>query len=384
MRFELATATRIVFGPGTLAEAGEIVRALGRRALVVTGSRPERAEPLLAMLAERGVSTISQTVSGEPTVAAIREGVRRAAGEACDAVVAIGGGSALDAGKATAALLANGGDLLDYLEIVGRGQPLTRPSLPFVAIPTTAGTGSEVTRNAVLASPEHGVKASLRSPLMLPRVALVDPEPTHDLPRDVTARTGLDALTQLIEPFVSRRANPLVDAFCREGLWRGARSLRRACEHGEDAAAREDMALASLLGGLALANAGLGIVHGLAAVLGGRFAAPHGALCARLLAPGMRANLRALEERAPGSEALARYGEVARIVTGRADAGAEDGVAWAHALARDLEIPSLAAYGVGAADLEPIAAQAERVGSTQGNPIVLARNEIVGVLAEAM
>ncbi len=195
--------------------------------------------------------------------------------------MAIGGGSALDLGKAAAALIANGGDPLRYLEIIGDGQPLARPSLPCICVPTTAGTGSEVTRNAVLGSPAHGVKASLRSPQMLPAVALVDPELTYDLPPALTASTGLDALTQVIEPFVSARANAFVDAICRDAIPRVIAALPAAC--AGDRAARAEMAYASLCGGLALANAGLGAVHGFAGPIGGRFPAPHGAVCAVLL-----------------------------------------------------------------------------------------------------
>ena len=217
-------------------------------------------------------------VDGEPTI----EDARRAAAHAdVEIVVAIGGGSALDLGKAAAALIANGGDPLRYLEVIGEGRPLERPSLPCVAIPTTAGTGSEVTRNAVLGSPTHGVKASLRSPHMLPAVALVDPELTYDLPPALTASTGLDALTQLIEPFVSARANAFVDAICRDAIPRVIAALPKA--FAGDRAARADMAYASLCGGLALANAGLGAVHGFAGPIGGRFPAPHGAICAVLL-----------------------------------------------------------------------------------------------------
>ncbi len=243
-----------------------------------------------------------------------------------DLVVGMGGGSVIDAAKAIAALLTNPGDPLDYLEVIGRGLPLANACAPMMAIPTTAGTGAEVTRNAVLASPAHRVKVSLRSASMLPDVAIVDPELTLSMPPAVTAATGLDALTQCLEPFVSHLATPLTDGFCREGLARAARSLRRAYHHGSDVAARRDMALASLCGGLALANAKLGAVHGFAGPIGGMFDAPHGAVCARLLPLVMTANVRALEERSPNSPALVRYAEVAKIVTGDADASIADGV----------------------------------------------------------
>jgi len=281
-------------------------------------------------------------------------------------------------------LLTNGGDPLDYLEVIGKGRTLTRPSAPYLAIPTTAGTGAEVTRNAVLASPEHYMKASLRSPYLFPRLAIVDPELTHTLPPPVTASTGLDALTQLIEPFVSVGASPPTDALCREGMARVARSLRRAWEDGRNAAAREDMALASLLGGLALANARLGAVHGCAAALGGRYPAPHGAVCARLLPVVMVANVAALHDRAPGGPALRRYEEVARILTGRSEATIADGIRWVHALCADLGIPSLSRHGMVADEIPAVVAEAQRASSTKGNPVALTDEELAEVLRQAL
>lgn len=384
MRFEFATAGRILFGPGTLKEVGSAAAGLGRRALVVTGRSPDRAAALLAALRGAGVEHVSFAIAGEPTVAMIRDGQRLAQEAACDLVIGFGGGSAMDAAKAIAALVANGGDPLDYMEVIGAGKPLTRPALPVIAIPTTAGTGAEVTRNAVIASPEHRVKASLRSPHMLPRLALVDPELTYSLPPEVTAGTGLDALTQLIEPFVSHRANPMTDAFCREGLVRAARSLRRAYAHGDDAAAREDMALASLFGGLALANAGLGAVHGFAAPLCGMFPAPHGATCAALLPHVMAANIAALRSRQPDNPASSRYVELAHLLTGRGDATAEDGIAWVRDLCRDLGVRGLAAYGVTRADFPVLIEQAEKASSMKANPIALTREELRGVLEAAL
>ncbi len=384
MRFEFATATRIIFGPGTLRESGALAAELGRRALVVLGVSELLATPLLEQLTAHQIAVVPLPVTGEPEVTSIRSGTALAQAEACDLVIALGGGSAIDTGKAIAALLTNGGDPLDYLEVIGRGLPLSRPAAPFIAIPTTAGTGAEVTRNAVLAVPEQRVKVSLRSPFMLPRVALVDPLLTHSLPPSMTASTGLDALTQVIEPYVSNRANPLTDAFCREGIVRAARSLRRAWEHGDDATAREDMAVASLCGGLALANAGLGAAHGFAAPLGGMFPAPHGALCARLLPPVMAANLRALQARAPENPALRRYDEIARWLTGNPHAVAADGVAWVAALVAELEIPPLSAYGLTAADLETVAEKAAAASSMKANPLPLTAEERLQILREAL
>jgi alcohol dehydrogenase class IV len=389
MRFEFATATRIIFGPGTLREVGPIAAQMGRRALVITGRTPARAAPLLDQLAAHEVDAVTYPVAGEPTVDVARAGTDRARETECDLVIGFGGGSAVDTGKAVAALLTNGGDPLDYLEVIGRGQPLTRPAAPYIAIPTTAGTGAEVTRNAVLASPEHRVKVSLRSPLMLPRLAVVDPELTHTLPPAVTASTGLDALTQVIEPYVSHRANPLTDAICREGMRCAARSLRRAYEaaclqHGEDASAREDMALASLFGGLALANAKLGAAHGFAGPMGGMFSAPHGAICGRLLPHVVAVNVRALQERMPGSEALRRYDEVGQILTGDASATADDAVAWVQKLCDALQVPPLSSYGVTLDDLLLLIEKASVSSSMQGNPIKLTPEEMGEILVRAM
>jgi len=384
MRFEFASATRILFGPGVLQEVIPAAKALGERALVVRGRDPGRAAPLTEKLTAQGCAVVAFGVPGEPTVERVRAGVAQAREFGCDLVIGFGGGSVLDAGKAIAALLTNGGDPLDYLEGIGEGRALTRPSAPYIAIPTTAGTGAEVTRNAVLASPQHKVKASLRSAFMYARLAAVDPELTHALPPAVTAATGLDALTQLVEPFVSANANPLTDAFCCEGMRRAARSLRRAWENGGNAAAREDMALASLLGGLALANAKLGAVHGCAAVLGGRFPAPHGAVCARLLPFIMAVNVGALATRASDSWALSRYEQVARLLTGRANATIADGIRWVHALITDLGIPPLSRYGMAVSDIPAVAAEAQRAGSTKGNPIGLADEELAEALRQAI
>ncbi|WP_437624753.1 iron-containing alcohol dehydrogenase [Sorangium sp. So ce1151] len=385
LAFEFATATRILFGAGKLAEVPAAVRGLGgTRALVVTGQRSGRAAPLLAALAEAKVGAVTFAVAGEPTVELAREGTATAAAEGCDVVVAMGGGSAIDAGKAIAALLANGGDPLDYLEVVGRGQALSRPAAPFVAIPTTAGTGSEVTRNAVLASKEARVKASLRSPLMLPRLAVVDPDLLAGAPPEVLASSGLDALSQLIEPLLSSRGNPLTDGLAREGIRRSARSLRRAVLDGPDAPARDDLAVASLLGGLCLANAGLGAVHGFAAPVGGMFDAPHGAVCAALLPAVLEVNLRALRARSPAHPALPRFDEVAALVTGRPGAVAAEGIAWVRELCLDLAVPGLRRYGMSEADLPAVVEKARAASSMKANPLPLTDEELTEIAAASL
>jgi alcohol dehydrogenase class IV len=384
MSFEFATATRIVFGAGSLRQVPPAARQWGSRALLVTGRNGGRAAALVEQLESAGLASTVLCVAGEPTVAAVREGVRTAHQNRSEVVIAMGGGSAIDAGKAIAVLLRNGPEPLDYLEVVGRGLPLTHPSAPFVAIPTTAGTGSEVTRNAVLASPEHGVKASLRSPHMLARLAVVDPELTFHLPAALTASTGLDALTQLLEAWVSVRANPIADGFSVVGLPRVARSLRRAYRNGGDVEARTDMALAALLSGLALANAGLGAVHGFAAPVGGMFDAPHGAVCAALLPHATAVNIAALRSRAPESEPLRRYGEAARMLTGNAQASADDLPPWLLELCRDLRIPSLRAYGLGQQHAADLVEKAAAASSMKANPIALTEQELREILARAL
>jgi alcohol dehydrogenase class IV len=276
-------------------------------------------------------------------------------------------------------LLGNGGDPLDYLEVIGSGRSITRPAVPCVAVPTTAGTGAEVTANAVLASPRHRLKASLRSPLMIPRVALVDPELTVSCPPPVTAASGLDALTQCIEPFVSSRATPLTDGLAREGIRLAAAGLRAAYADGTDLAARADMAVCSLLGGIALANAKLGAVHGLAGVIGGIADVPHGMACAALLAPVIEANVRAAR---PGHPALERYFEVARLLTGAASV--QDGLAWIRETLDMLAVPGLAVFGIGPQHAGEVAAKALRSSSMQGNPIPLTQDDLKAVVLQAL
>jgi alcohol dehydrogenase class IV len=384
MKFEFATATRIVFGAGTVNNIGAIAKEFGRRALVVMGRDSRRAERLLAGLKSSGVGAVTFSVAGEPDLATVERGTKLAQAEQCELVIGFGGGSALDAAKAIAAMLTNEGGLLDYVEIIGRGQPLTKLSVPFIAIPTTAGTGTEVTRNAVLASPEHKLKVSLRSPLMLARVAVVDPELTCDLPPALTASTGLDALTQLIEPFVCNRTNPMTDGLCVEGLRRAARSLRVAFSKGQDKNAREDMAVASLFGGLALSNAGLGAVHGFAGPIGGSFSAPHGAICAALLPHVMVMNLRALRQRDPNNAALPRYDEVAWWLTGDSKTKADDGVKWVRALVADLKVPRLGSFGIQREHIPDLVVKAANASSMKSNPIVLTPEELTETLEQAV
>ncbi len=387
--FQFATATQIVFGAGALSLLSNLARGLGRSACLVLGQSERLREPASELLRAAGSSVHVAHIGGEPTVEDVLELVSGAREHGCDFVVGLGGGSVIDGAKALAALLANPGDPLDFLEVVGRGQPLREPSLPFVAIPTTAGTGAEVTKNAVLAAavpgdPTQHVKVSLRSDWMLPRLALIDPELTLSMPPALTAATGLDALTQCLEPYVSCKSNPITDALSRQGLERAAGALRRAYHDGSDRTARYDMALVSLLGGLSLANAKLGAVHGFAGPIGGRYLAPHGAVCARLLPLVVESNVRALRERAPQHPSLARYADVARIFTGNASADPLDAVGWLSELVEELQVPRLGSYGLQPAAIPELVARAQAASSMIGNPLPLTQEELARTLRAAL
>ena len=379
--FEFATANRIMFGAGKLLELGSQLKGRTKRLLLVRGNSSDAIPRVREILSAQEIPFDEFALHGEPTVDTASEGVSFALTHGCDMVIGLGGGSVLDAGKAIAALATNRGDVFDYLEVIGKGQPLKNMPLPFIAIPTTAGTGTEVTRNAVLGSPAHGVKVSLRSPMMLPTLALVDPELTYSLPKEITASSGLDALTQLIEPFVSVKANPMTDAICREGIRYAAKSLRRAYQNGADVSAREGMALASLFGGMALANAALGAVHGFAGPLGGMLNAPHGAICAKLLPLVMDANLKALESRHASIE---RFVEIAQIVTENKNASAQDGVQWVSELVRELNIPPLSTHGMTEAHIPEAVQKTLNASSYKGNPISLSEGELTEVLEKAL
>jgi len=384
MNFTFQTPGKIIFGRNTAGQLPEHIAAYGRAPLVVTGATPDRHQALLAALRQAGLTVTVFPVAGEPAVETAVAGARLTREAGCDVVVGIGGGGALDTAKAVAALATNTADIFTYLEVVGQGRPLTERPLPCIAVPTTAGTGAEATANAVLTVCKERVKVSLRSAMMLPDVALVDPLLSATMPPAVTAATGLDALTQLLESFVSGKANPMTDALCREGLPRAARGLTRAYADGSDLQAREDMALASLFGGMALANAKLGAVHGFAAPLGGLFGAPHGDICASLLPFVTAANIKALRDRAPKAPALTAYAEAARLLTGSPEATPEDGSNWLAATCRALHAPSLGTLGLTLADIPLVVEKAAKASSMRGNPVELSSEELAAILTAAI
>jgi alcohol dehydrogenase class IV len=379
MQFEFSTPSRILFGNGSLNHLGEIAVSYGKCALLATNLPEVNAKEIVRKLTDQGVAVIQFRVTGEPELGQISEGVNLARQNGCELVIGLGGGSAIDSGKAIAGLITNKGEISKYLEVIGKGLPLTEIPLPMIAIPTTAGTGAEVTWNAVLSSPEHRVKVSMRSRMLLPRIALIDPVLTYGLPPYITASTGLDALTQLIEPFVSLRANPFTDALCRDGITRVAYSLRKAY-HENSLDAREGMSLASLFGGMALANSGLGAVHGFAGVLGGMYAAPHGIICARLLPHVIQKNVQAIQNRMPDSPTQSRFDEIARLLTGQPQAKAADSIQWVDELCSELRIAPLSRYGLARNDFNEIVEKTMKASSTKANPIQLTRTELTEIL----
>jgi alcohol dehydrogenase class IV len=383
INFEFATATQVIFGNGTVSKVPHLLQGMGQNIFLVTGKTPERVKFLTENLEAGGFSVFSFQVEKEPTTEMISNGVKFARETDCKAVVGFGGGSVIDSAKAIAALTPNKGELLDYLEVIGKGKKLEEKPLPFIAVPTTAGTGAEVTKNAVIHSPEHNVKVSLRSPLMFPDVAVIDPELTLSMLPEITATTGMDALTHLLETFVSNQANPFIDMLCREGIHRISASLKNAFENGNDLKAREDMAFAAMLGGMALANVKLGAVHGFAGPLGGMFPVPHGAVCAALLPAVMEINIRVLEEQ-KHIKSIAKYLEVAQILTGNKDAKIEDGINWAGEMVKALKIPTLSAFGLSASDFPVLVEKAKKASSMQGNPVSLSEKQLTEILEKSV
>lgn len=384
MNFEFATAQRIIFGCGKIDLLPELIKGLGKKAALVTGGNAERVGPIFQILKDAGVEPAAFSIKGEPKTDRIAKLAAGARDLGCDFVVAFGGGSVVDAGKAIAALLTNTNDLMDYLEVIGKGLPLTEDPAPCIAIPTTAGTGSEVTRNAVLHSVEYGVKVSMRHPKMLPDVALVDPELTVSVPPAVTASTGLDAFIQLLEAFMSKKATPITDAFCREGIRRMGDSLYRAYIKGNDLEARTNMCFASLCSGLALANGGLGVVHGFAGPIGGMFEAPHGMVCASLLPAAAQANYDALRARDPENPALGKMQEVAQMVLNSPTATIEEAIEHLKNMCTQMFVPGLEDFGINHSDIPAIVAKAKNASSMKGNPIELTDEELTYILYESL
>ncbi|MBF0468184.1 MAG: iron-containing alcohol dehydrogenase [Desulfamplus sp.] len=397
MDFTFFSPVNIVFGHGTSKKLADyIARHLFTRckkAILITGKKRARADHIIQNLSNSGIAHEIMEQTGEPSIDDIVKGAETAKTTGADFIVAVGGGSVIDAGKAIAAMATNMQDIMQYLEVIGKGRPLTERPLPMIAIPTTSGTGAEVTCNAVISSCEYKVKVSLRSPSMYPSIAVIDPRLSLSMSPEVTASTGMDALTQLIESFTSRFANPITDALCKEGIAIISRSFKKAYDEPDDIDARSDMSIAALLSGITLANAKLGAVHGIAGPMGGMINASHGVICARLLGPVMAENISMLEKRlheqgseninmAQAQSAINRYHQIARLLTGNPDAGSHDGISHIDEIARYMNIRKIAFPGLDSSQIALISKQAELSSSMKGNPVTLASAQIRKIIQE--
>jgi alcohol dehydrogenase class IV len=353
---------------------------MGRRVILLHGEKGANPEPIMRIVIKEDLDLITIPLKGEPTLQMVDDLLRQARDFMPDFIVAFGGGSVIDAGKALAVLATNPGPVSDFLEVIGAGKTISKPGLPMIAVPTTAGTGAEVTRNAVIGVPEQRIKVSLRSPFLLPRLAVVDPQVTYDLPANVTASTGMDALTQVIEPFVSLKANSMTDLYCREGMLRIGRSLKDAFIDGTNLHARLDMSFGALLGGLALANAGLGAVHGFAGPIGGMFNVPHGVICARLLPAVVEANYTVVKRSGGYESILSKYTEAARILTGQADSTPDYLVRWLANLCDELNVPRLRELNIHEPDFVEICEKARIASSMKANPVPLEMETLLQIL----
>lgn len=387
--FAIARLPRIAFGDGALGSLPAEAAALGRKALLVTGAKSFQASPhwpaLLTGLESRGVAWEHFAVAGEPSPELVDAAAVRFRDAGIEVVLGIGGGSALDTAKALAGLIPVRRGVMDYLEGVGPELPYAGPSLPFVAVPTTAGTGSEATKNAVLGrqGPE-GFKKSFRHEMLVARVAVVDPCLLATCPPEVMAADGMDAFTQLLESLVSLKANPMTDALAWSGLEAFASGFRPAFEGGDGAAAgRRRLAYASLMSGITLAQTGLGSVHGIAPALGSRFGVPHGLACGTLVAEATDVNIRALAARMPDSPALPKYAKAGRLLAGRPETTDAEARGLLVAILRDwterLGLKRLGAFGVTTADFPRLAA-GSRGSSMKTNPLVIGDDEIAEIL----
>lgn len=379
MGFSIQTPTQILFGRGMKDRAADAIAGLGPRGVLVHGANPARADWLVQDLRAKGCTLATLSCAEEPTLPMLEAALATARPFAPDWVVALGGGAVLDMGKALAALIPSPTPLMDHLEVVGRGLPLTAAPLPFIALPTTAGTGAEVTKNAVIGLPDHRRKVSLRDDRMLARLAIVDPALTDHCPWRVTLASGVDAVVQVIEPYLSTRANDFSDALARPAIARGLTALH-CLSQAEDATARDEMAWVSLCGGLALANAGLGAVHGLAGPIGGMCAVAHGAVCAVLLGPVLDMNLR---HAAKNSQTAQRLAEVSNIVAGILGGSPETAPLTIAAWVRCAGLDGLSAQGLALADHSDVAEAALQASSMKSNPVPLTKADLMWILSQA-
>jgi alcohol dehydrogenase class IV len=382
MNFEFVTTTRIIFGNNKLKLLKNLAPNFGSRAFVITGNDPDRSAEVLDMLDAANCSPVIYSVPGEPTLDTINRGLFILVETERDFVVSVGGGSAIDTGKALAVLATNDGAPADYLDEPGKGRLFTNPSLPLVAIPTTAGSGAEITSTALFISPEPRSKVRLHHNAMFPRIALIDPKLTLSVPPNITAYTGLAALCHNLEVFVSPKGNPITDILTKDGLRRGSLAIQRAYTDSADIESRTSLAMSSLYAGLSAANASLGATHTIANAIGGLFNAPYGVICAQLLPAVIETNIRAMQERMPENVALRKYDQITRIVAGKEHS--KTLAAFMQTLNETFAIPSLSSYGIQQTDFDNIIAYSKSSPNMTGNPVELNEDELRAILGKAM
>jgi alcohol dehydrogenase class IV len=378
--FQFMTSTRIIFGEGALQSSLSVFNQFGYSVLLVSGQNMDRARPVIEYLKAQNMRYQHVAIAGEPNITMVEETALVGRKFKPDMVVAIGGGSVLDMGKALAAIIPNQGDVYDYVEVVGRSVPIKTKPLPFIAIPTTASSGAEVTKNAVLRSGQDQVKVSLRSPEMLADVAIVDPTLTYGTDRLTSGRGAMDTFTHLMEAYVCGDPNPLTDMVCEEGLRRLNRSLFAACLE-DDYKARSDLSFAAMLGGMAITNAKLGAAHGLASALGGKLDAPHSVITARLAPHVMRENVVAAESQGR-QDLLSRYQKMAAILSDDPKAATEEGITWVENVLNRLELPQLRDFGVCATSFDTVVDDALKSVAIKGNPIPLTKERLMFILKQ--
>lgn len=382
MKFDFESPAKIIFGPGKISELSNIIKPLSDEIIIITG-KSDRYQFVFDDLKNNGINYSIYRVENEPLIEDVDKAVKIAKQNQSTLVLGLGGGSVIDVAKAVSIMLLNPGEVLDYLEVIGKGQILTEPSIPCIAVPTTSGTGAEVTKNSVLKSVEHKRKVSMRSSMMIPELVIIDPNLTLTVPKNITVYTGMDALTQVIEPFISSMSNPFVDVLCAEAIKKAVPALKKLNSDLSNIDARTDMSYVSLTGGLALANAKLGAVHGFAGPMGGMFDIPHGLICAILLPKTLKINLMAIKSRG-NSDQLQKYDSLAKHLLNDQNAKAEDAIKCIEELNTELEIPGLGEFGITENDIKEIVIQSKDSSSMKGNSLKLNEEELTTILKLSM
>jgi len=382
MTFNFQAPSEIIFGSGKIDELVNIIKPISENIIIIKGAS-NRFDYIFETLKSSGIDYSIYCVKNEPLIEDVDRAVTLAKTNLSNLVLGIGGGSVIDVAKAVGIMLLNPGEVLDYLEVIGKGEKLTEPSIPTIIVPTTSGTGAEVTKNSVLKSIQHKRKVSMRSPEMIPKTVLIDPKLMLTLPSTTTTYTGMDALTQVIEPFISSLSNPFTDSLCRDAIPRAVEALVGLKEKPSDIKLREEMAYVSLMGGLALANAKLGAVHGFAGPIGGMFEIPHGLICAILLPNTIKVNIEAIESLGL-EEDINKYNQLAKLISSDKNLTIRDLPKFLYDLNKKLEIPTLSHFGIKKSDLKEIVDLSKNSSSMKGNTVSLTETQMMNILESSL